>query len=150
MPYFCLMNRPKISVLLVDDHELVRQGIRRVLEGRYAICGEAANGQEAIEKAIALKPDVVILDITMPVLSGLDAAREIRAAVPATKILLLSMHNSSQLEREAKASGADTFLSKTAPADQLLKVIRQLVRATEQNGDSDQAGDDLIGEELSR
>ena len=147
--YLCPMGSHKTSVLLVDDHELVRQGLRRVLDGRYDICGEAANGQEAVEKCIALKPDVVLLDISMPVLNGLHAARQIRAAVPTTKILLLSMHDSAQLEREAKASGADTFLTKTAPARQLLSVIEQLVRATKQNGDADQSGDDLITEEFS-
>lgn len=144
------MDTHKTSVLVVDDHELMRQGIRRVLEGRYVICGEAANGKEAVEKSIALKPDVVILDISMPVLSGLDAARQIRATVPATKILLLSMHDLPQLEREAKDSGADTFLTKTALVSQLLRVIGQLVRATKQNGDTDQPDDDLIGKEFSR
>jgi DNA-binding NarL/FixJ family response regulator len=140
------MNKPKTSVLLVDDHELVRQGIRRVLDGHYFTCGEAVNGEEAIEKSITLKPDVVILDVSMPVVNGLDAARQIRAAVPATKIVLLSMHDSPHLEEEAKASGADAFLSKTSPSSQLLGVIEQLVRATEQDSESGQTKDDLINE----
>jgi DNA-binding NarL/FixJ family response regulator len=75
-----------------------------------------------------LKPDLVILDVTMPVLNGLDTAREIRIAAPGTKILLLSMHDSQQLEREAKAVGVDALASKTAAGTQLIRIIEHIDR----------------------
>lgn len=119
-------------ILLVDDHELVRKGIRSAIDGElFTICGEASNGQETVVKTIAVKPDLVILDVTMPVMNGLDAARQIRSAAPGTKILLLSMHDSPQLEREAKAVGADAFLPKTAVTDRLTRVINQLMGTAE-------------------
>src|SRR5207249_11301535 len=85
-----------VRVLVADDHALVRQGIRSLLESRlgWQVVGEAKNGREAVEKAAELRPDVVILDITMPELNGIEATRQIVKAVPETEVLILTMHES--------------------------------------------------------
>ncbi len=116
----------KKSILLVDDHELVRKGLRSVIDGPFAICGEGSNGQEAVEKSIELKPDLIVLDISMPVMNGIEAARQIRRVAPETKIVLLSIHDSPQFQKEANAV-ADGFVTKTDAANKLLKVINQLM-----------------------
>jgi DNA-binding NarL/FixJ family response regulator len=117
-------------ILIADDHELIRAGIKSQVDGNFNICGEASNGQEAVVKTMELKPDLVILDVTMPLLNGLDAARQIRAAAPGTKILLLSMHDPRVLEEHAKTVGADACLSKMSAAHELLSVIEQLIGTT--------------------
>ncbi len=88
----------KLRILVADDHEVVRRGIRALLETRseWEICGEASTGRDAIAKTARLKPDVVLLDITMPDMSGLDAIPEILKACPETKILVLTMHDSGR------------------------------------------------------
>jgi len=101
-------------LLLVDDHAMVRSGWRQLLEAKYEICGKAGNGQEAIGKAVALKPDLVIMDMTMPVMNGADAARKIRALLPQTKILMVSLHDGHSLELSAQAAGADAAISKSS------------------------------------
>ena len=116
-------------ILLADDHELIRKGLRAIIEGNkdWLICGEATNGQEAIERTIELQPDLIILDVTMPVLNGLQAARQIRELAPATKILILSMHDSPQLAHEAIRVGADAYLIKAEPQSKLLDTIAALL-----------------------
>jgi DNA-binding NarL/FixJ family response regulator len=117
----------KNRILLVDDHAVVRMGIRALLRPHFTICGEGCTGDEAIAKTIELKPDLVILDVTMPIMNGLEAARRIRALAPATKILLLSILDSSESEPEAKAAGADAFLPKTCSSTQLISVVEELL-----------------------
>jgi DNA-binding NarL/FixJ family response regulator len=119
-------------ILLADDHELIRKGLRAIIEGNkdWLICGEATNGQEAIERTIELQPDLIILDVTMPVLNGLQAARQIRELAPATKILMLSMHDSPQLANEAVRVGADGYLTKTGARGDLLDTIAALLKGT--------------------
>jgi DNA-binding NarL/FixJ family response regulator len=116
-------------ILLADDHELVRRGLGLVLEGlsAWAICGEACDGQEAVEKTLELKPDLIVLDISMPIMNGIEAARKIRNLAPATRIVLYSMHSSAQLIEQAKQAGADAFLMKGTPAKQLRKTIAALL-----------------------
>ena len=92
------------------------------------ICGEAENGKEAIEKAHEMKPDLVILDITMPVLSGFEAAREIRKTLPHVPILILSMHESNQLIEEAKKIGVQGYVTKTQVGGTLLQAVDSLLR----------------------
>lgn len=87
------------------------------------MCGEAANGREAIEKAIELTPDLIILDVTMPILGGFDAAREIRKVLPKIPIVMLSMHDSKQLVDEAKKLGVNGYVSKSHAAHVLLQAI---------------------------
>ena len=117
----------KKRILLVDDHAVVRAGIKSFLDGNYEICGEGANGKEAIEKALELRPDLVILDISMPVMSGMVAARHIRKSLPDIKILILSMHDSQAFLSEAKLAGADAAITKTSPLAELTNTIDQLL-----------------------
>lgn len=118
-------------ILLADDHELIRKGLRALVEANkeWSICGEASNGEEAVERVLELKPDLVILDVTMPVLNGLQAARKIRSIAPRVKILILSMHDSPQLASEALRLGADAYLIKSGPQVQLLETIANLLRS---------------------
>jgi two-component system, NarL family, nitrate/nitrite response regulator NarL len=92
------------------------------------VCGEAENGKDTIEKANALKPDLIILDITMPVLNGFEAAREIRKTMPRVPILILSMHESSHLIGEAKRIGVQGYVTKTQVASTLLEAVDRLLR----------------------
>jgi DNA-binding NarL/FixJ family response regulator len=92
------------------------------------VCGEAENGKVAIEKVNTLKPDLIILDITMPVLSGFEAAREIRKTLPLVPILILSMHESNQLVEEAKKIGVQGYVTKTQVGGTLLQAVNTLLR----------------------
>jgi DNA-binding NarL/FixJ family response regulator len=125
-------ENPMARILLADDHELIRKGLRAIIEGNkdWLVCGEAENGQEAIERTLELQPDLIILDVTMPVLNGLQAARQIRELAPATKILMLSMHDSPQLANEAVRVGADGYLTKTGARGDLLDTIAALLNST--------------------
>jgi DNA-binding NarL/FixJ family response regulator len=105
----------------------VRQGVRQILEGRWEICGEAANGEEAIARAIELRPDLVLMDVSMPGVNGLEATKQIRLLGIPTKILIFSMHDSAQIALQAKAAGADGCLVKTIPVDELLKSIATIL-----------------------
>jgi len=123
-------------VLVADDHETVRAGLRVVLaqEPRFQICGEAENGQDAVAKVKQLHPDAVILDVSMPVMNGLEAAREIRRVAPSVKIVMFSMHDSSQMMETARQAGADAFVLKSAPGQELVRAIRDLFPGTNGNG----------------
>ena len=96
--------------------------------GNIEVCGEASNGQEAIDKAQALKPDLVILDVTMPVLSGIDAAEVIRKTLPHVPILFLSMHQGRQIIAEAKRIGVRGYVKKSDAAATLLNAVDALLR----------------------
>lgn len=119
-----------MRVLIADDHEAVRKGVCAILGSRadVEICGEAENGKDAIEKALDLQPALIILDITMPVLSGFEAAREIRKSLPHVSILILSMHESNQLIEEAKKIGVQGYVTKTQVGATLLQAIDALLR----------------------
>jgi DNA-binding NarL/FixJ family response regulator len=113
-----------LRILIVDDHEALRAGVRSVLESRgIEVCGEAANGQEALAKALQLRPDLIILDITMPVLDGFSAAREIHKLLPNVGILLLSMHESASMVNVAKSSGARGYVAKSEGIARILKAV---------------------------
>jgi DNA-binding NarL/FixJ family response regulator len=119
-----------LRILIADDHEAVRKGVCAILSSRedIEICGEAENGKEAVEQAIKLRPDLIILDITMPILSGFEAAREIRKALPDSPILILSMHESTQLIEEAKKIGVQGYVTKTQVGATLLSAVEALLR----------------------
>jgi DNA-binding NarL/FixJ family response regulator len=112
--------------LIADDHGLIRRGVRTVLQARrgWKVVGEAANGREAVEKAIKLKPDVAVLDISMPELDGLEVTRQIRESVPNVKVLVLTMHESDQMVRRALDAGASGYLLKSDSTDSLPKAVK--------------------------
>jgi DNA-binding NarL/FixJ family response regulator len=119
-----------LRILIVDDHEAVRQGVRAILSSRndIEVCGEAANGQEAIDEALELRPDLIILDINMPILGGISAAKEIKARLPQVLILLFSMHQSNQLVREAKLLGVQGYINKSQAGAMLLNAVDAVSR----------------------
>lgn len=114
-----------VRILIADDHEFVRRGVRALLESRdgFEVCFEAANGQEAVEKARELKPDLIILDITMPILSGFDAARKIKEFSPETPIVILSMHRDKEYVEEAQKIGIQGYVRKSQAALTLVTAV---------------------------
>ena len=119
-------------ILIADDHEIVRRGIRALIEGHggWEVCGESTDGREAVDKALELRPDIVLLDVGMPNLNGLDAARQILGANPRTRILILTMHESEQIVREVLEVGARGFLLKSDAARDLVAAVEALQRRT--------------------
>lgn len=118
----------KLRILIADDHSLVRRGARDILQSRrgWKVVGEATNGREAVEKAIELKPHIVVLDIGMPEVNGIEAARRIRQAVPSTKILILTMHDSDQIVERALNAGAQGYVLKSDLAECLPTAVKSV------------------------
>jgi DNA-binding NarL/FixJ family response regulator len=112
-------------IVIADDFEMLRRGLKSLLG--TAICGEAENGQQAVERVMELRPDLVILDWTMPVINGLQAAQMIRRFAPKTKIIVFSLHDANAVREEALRAGADVFLHKTASGEEILKTIAALI-----------------------
>jgi DNA-binding NarL/FixJ family response regulator len=119
-----------MRVLLADDHTVVRDGLARLLATQLDIhvVGQASNGQEAVDLALSLRPDVVVMDVSMPVLDGIGATRHIRAELPDTCVIALSMHNDDATASEMAAAGAAEYLVKTSPPDRLVAAIRGCAR----------------------
>jgi DNA-binding NarL/FixJ family response regulator len=122
-------GRP-IRVLVADDHTIVRTGIRHVLEGEpgYDVVGEASNGSEAFELAVRLAPDVVVLDISMPVESGLQVAARLRTVPSPPRVLILSMHDNAEYVLESVRAGAHGYILKDTAATELRSAIRAVCR----------------------
>lgn len=117
-----------IRILIADDHEMVRRGVRSILERQpgWDVCGEAATGREAVALARQLKPDLVVMDITMPELNGFEATRRIRENSPETKVLVLTMHESEQMAREAFRAGARGYVLKGDSSSSLIAAIEHV------------------------
>jgi len=117
-----------LRILVVDDHDLMRLGVRTLLGTRagWEICAEARNGREAIAKSEQLRPDVIVMDISMPEMNGLEAARRIRKMFPATEVLVLSVHYSDQLIREIVSAGVRGFLVKGDSEQDLITAVEAL------------------------
>ena len=117
-----------VRLLIADDHEVVRRGIRALLETEsgWTICGEATNGREAVELAVSSGPDVAILDVSMPELNGFEATRQIRKALPKCEVLILTMHESEQVLREALAAGARGYVLKSDAGRTLVAAVEAL------------------------
>jgi len=119
-----------LRILVADDQEVVRQGVRGLIERRadWRVCGETGDGREAVRKAKELQPDVVVLDITMRGLNGLDATRQIRRVAPRTEVLVFTMHPSEELAREALAAGARGYIMKSDSGHDLVKAVETVAR----------------------
>ncbi|MFZ0639254.1 MAG: response regulator transcription factor [Candidatus Acidiferrales bacterium] len=117
-----------LKILVADDHDLMRRGLRDILTAHpgWTVCGEAHTGTQAVAKAKALKPDIAILDISMPELSGLEAAKQIRAVSPKTEMLVLSVHYSDQLVRDIVDSGIRGYMIKSDADKELLTAVDAL------------------------
>jgi two-component system, NarL family, nitrate/nitrite response regulator NarL len=121
-------NGRPLRILIADDHETVRKGISAILSSRgsFEMCGEAANGIEAIAKAKELKPDLIVLDITMPELGGFEAAKVIRKLYPDMHILFLSMHDGKHLIEAAKSIPVQGFVVKNQVAQTLIDAVEEV------------------------
>ena len=119
-----------MRILIADDHEIIRQGLRNLLSAdrNWEICGEAVDGRDAIEKARELKPDVVLMDISMPNMDGLQATRAIRQSIPEIEILILSQHDSKEMIRQAFKAGAKGYVVKSAISDDLMTALQTVSR----------------------
>jgi DNA-binding NarL/FixJ family response regulator len=115
-------------ILIADDHQVVRYGLRAILEVRegWEIVAEAADGKEAIDKAVATEPDVAIIDYSLPVMNGLEATRQIRARMPGTEVLVFTMHDSDVLVGELLAAGARAYLLKSEAKEHLVAAVESL------------------------
>ena len=119
-----------MRILVADDQEYIRQGIRALIEAApgLEVCGEAVNGEEAVQKTIEMQPDLVVLDITMPVMNGLDAAKMIRSCSPDTPILIVSIHNIETMIEDAKRIGVQGFVAKAQASELLVDAIQSIMQ----------------------
>jgi DNA-binding NarL/FixJ family response regulator len=115
-------------ILIADDHDVVRSGVRAILEAQegWEVVGEAADGKEAVDKALATRPDVVVLDYGLPVMNGIEATRQIRARVAGAEVLLFTMHDTATLVREVLEAGARGFLLKSDARRFLIAAVESL------------------------
>ena len=119
-----------LRILVADDHHVVRTGLRTLLETEsgWEVCAEASNGREAVEKAKELRPDVAVLDISMPLLNGVEATRQIRKLSPKTEVLILTMHDSESLIQEVLGAGARGYILKDDADRSLIAAVKSLQR----------------------
>ena len=131
-----------VRILIADDQELILKVLRVLIERHadWQVCGEAKDGREAVVKAMQLKPDVIILDLAMPIMDGVRAAREISRAMPALPILMHTMHSSETLALEAKKAGVRQIVTKGDSGDDLLMAIERVLLETPQPGAASDAG----------
>jgi DNA-binding NarL/FixJ family response regulator len=129
-------------ILIVDDHEIFRRGLRSLLESRadWEVCGEATDGQDALDKAKQLQPDVIVLDITMPRLNGLDATSLIRKEVPAAKVVILSQHQPALMKQVALTAGAGAYVTKSEVSRELMTAIDGLLAAGQRSNGKSSTG----------
>jgi DNA-binding NarL/FixJ family response regulator len=119
-----------VRVLVVDDHVVVRRGIQAMLEGRtdFLICAEANSGREGVDLAIQHKPDIAVVDVSLPILNGIEVTRQIRKHSPLTEVLIFTMYDDETMIGEALSAGARGYLHKTEAGEQLLNAIATLAR----------------------
>lgn len=124
------MQNKKTRILLADDHSIVRQGFRMILSAQpdMEVIGEASNGREAVEQSAALQPDVIVMDVSMPELNGIEATRRIAETTPRARVLALSMHRDSVYVREILRAGARGYLLKDAQESDFLAAVRAIAK----------------------
>lgn len=128
---FHAVARKRFKILIADDHEAVRRGLRSaVVSAGWEVCGEAIHGKEAVEKVEQLRPDLIILDLSMPVMNGLDAAREILKKVPSVKIVGFTMHESVQVREQTTMAGFHGLAAKSAPLGNLLATVKSVLETS--------------------
>jgi len=128
---------PGPRLLLVDDHRLLRQGLRKAVEeAGFEVVGEAGDGEEAVRLATALQPDVVLMDVSMPVLDGIEATRRLRGSVPDTRVVILTMHGEESVIDRALRAGAAAYLLKDCSTDEVAETLRAVAA-----GDTDLSAD---------
>ena len=121
------MPAQRARLLVADDHMVVVEGISKLLLPSYEIVGTARDGRELIEAAQRLKPDVILLDISMPLMNGIEAARRLRRLLPATKIVILSMHSEPEYVREALRVGASGYVLKSSASSEVIKAVEEVL-----------------------
>lgn len=119
---------PRTRVLLADDHAVVAQGLEALLKNTFELVGIVYDGRSLLDAAEALRPDVVVTDISTPLLNGLDAIKHIRARSPNTKVIILTMHRETQLAVDAFRAGASGYMLKVSPAEELITAIEQVAQ----------------------
>jgi DNA-binding NarL/FixJ family response regulator len=126
-----MLNLNNFRILIADDHEVVRRGLTSLLSSRrgWVVCAEATTGREAVALAAQHRPDIVIMDIRMPELNGLEATRKIRKMLPQTQVLVLSLHYSDQLVREIVDAGARAYVLKSDASAELLTAVEALANS---------------------
>ena len=126
------MSDKTITVFLADDHTIVRQGLAKLLEGEpnLRVVGEAENGREAVVKVEKLKPDIVLMDIAMPMLNGIEATRQIRKICPQTKVIILSMHSHGRYISELFGLGASGYLLKSSTGTDIINAIHTALKGS--------------------
>jgi DNA-binding NarL/FixJ family response regulator len=117
-----------LRILVVDDHAVVRRGVRSLLESHegWMVCGEATTGRDAVEQSRHLRPDVIVMDLSLPELNGLDAIRQILKDRPGTEVLVLTMHHSEELAREVLQTGARGYVMKSDADENLIRAVDSL------------------------
>jgi len=117
-----------VRILLADDHNIVRKGLRGILEDYDGlhVCGEAANGREAVELALVLEPDIIVMDLAMPELNGIEATRQVKKLLPKSEVVILTMHDTEELIYSAFQAGARAFILKSNDELELVRAIREI------------------------
>jgi DNA-binding NarL/FixJ family response regulator len=121
-------HKSRITIVLADDHEIVRQGIRRLLEDKFEVTGEAADGEEALKLLAKLHPDVLVTDMRMPKKDGIEIAREAKQCCPKTKVLILSIYGSEAYVYSALRAGASGYVLKSSGVQDLDIAIQEVMR----------------------
>ena len=120
----------RLRLLLGDDHVLFLEGVRTLLEGNFEIVGALENGRELLEAAVAIQPDAILLDITMPLLNGIDATRQLRTLVPQSKIIIVTMHADPEYVHEAFRAGASAYVLKQSAVSELVIAIETVLHGS--------------------
>ncbi len=121
-------QKANMRIVIADDHEIFRRGLRSLLESHpgWVVTGEASDGVQAVEQVLELKPDVTVLDVSMPGLNGLDAMRQLLKSQPDLKVVILSQYEPAFLERSALEAGAKAYLTKTDVGQRLIRAIEEI------------------------